>query len=97
MEDRSLPLDSEQEPDPATQAFARLEGEMALVRRAVQNLATEKAEIDIPDYSNTLGEMAKRLVAIKYGRRAEIAAFAVASGRSYFLGFCTDWAPKNTE
>lgn len=64
MEDRSLPLDSEQEPDPATQAFARLEGEMALVRRAVQNLATEKAEIDIPDYSNTLGEMAKRLVAI---------------------------------
>ena len=37
---------------------------MALVRRAVQNLATEKAEIDIPDYSNTLGEMAKRLVAI---------------------------------
>jgi Family of unknown function (DUF6118) len=64
MEDRSLPLVPEPEPDPATRAFARLEGEMALVRRAVQNLATEKAEIDIPDYSNTLGEMAKRLVAI---------------------------------
>lgn len=51
-------------PDPAIVAFKALEGEMALVRRAVQNLATEKAEIDIPDYSNTLGEMAKRLVAI---------------------------------
>lgn len=64
MEDRSLPWVPEPEPDPATRAFARLEGEMALMRRAVEHLATEKAEIDIPDYSNTLGEMAKRLVAI---------------------------------
>ena len=32
-------------------------------------------------------EVMKRLVAIKYGRRAEMAAFEVASGRSYFLGF----------
>ena len=31
-----------------------------------------------------------------YGRRAEMAALAVASGRSYFFGFCTVWAPKNT-
>ena len=28
---------------------------------------------------------------------AEIAAFAVASGRSYFFGFCVVLAPKNTE
>lgn len=52
-------------PDPATEAFIRLEGEMAMMRRAVANLATEKAEIDIPDYSKTLGEMANRLVAIE--------------------------------
>jgi hypothetical protein len=55
------------EADPATQAFTRLEGEMALMRRAVEHLATEKAEIVIPDYSTTLGEMAKRLGAIAQG------------------------------
>ncbi len=52
-------------PDPATRAFTRLEGEMAMMRRAVEHLATEKSEIDIPDYSKTLGEMANRLVAIE--------------------------------
>lgn len=55
------------EADPATQAFARLEGEMALVRRAVEHLAAEKAEIVIPDYSRTLGEMTKRLGAVAQG------------------------------
>ena len=59
-----LPYD-EPDPDPATRAFTRLEGEMAMMRRAVEHLATEKAEIDIPDYSKTLGEMANRLVSIE--------------------------------
>ena len=45
--------------DPAAAAFSRLEREIALIRRAVENLATEKANIDIPDYSSTLGEMAQ--------------------------------------
>ena len=45
--------------DPAAAAFTRLEGEVALVRRAVQQLAAEKAEIHIPDYSTTLGELSK--------------------------------------
>lgn len=49
--------------DPAAAAFSRLEGEIALMRRAVENLATEKANIDIPDYSSTLGEMAQHLEA----------------------------------
>src|SRR3546814_5268922 len=49
--------------DPATAAFQRLEGEIAVLRRAVENLATEKANIDIPDYSSTLGEMAEQLKA----------------------------------
>ncbi len=67
MEDRQLPrlLYDDPAPDPATRAFNRLEGEMAMMRRAVEHLATEKAEIDIPDYSHTLGEMAKRLVSIE--------------------------------
>ena len=47
--------------DPAAAAFARLEGEVALVRRAVQQLAAEKSEIRIPDYSTTLGEISKNL------------------------------------
>jgi hypothetical protein len=65
--DRQLPRLPYDEPDsdPATRAFTRLEGEMAMMRRAVEHLATEKAEIDIPDYSKTLGEMANRLVAIE--------------------------------
>lgn len=49
------------EPDEATQAFARLEGEMAMMRRAVQQLATERADISIPDYTETLGQMAGQL------------------------------------
>lgn len=67
MDDRQLPRlpYDEPDPDPATRAFTRLEGEMAMMRRAVEHLATEKSEIDIPDYSKTLGEMANRLVSIE--------------------------------
>jgi len=47
--------------DPAAEAFSRLEREMALMRRAVEHLAAEKADITIPDYTITLGEMAQYL------------------------------------
>ena len=69
----TLDLEPEPEPDPATldtagdpaaQAFARLEGELALMRRAVQHLAAERADIVIPDYGQTLTDMAKRMGAI---------------------------------
>lgn len=67
----TLDLDPEPDPpapeaagDPAAEAFARLEGELALMRRAVQHLAAERADIDIPDYGGTLTEMAKRMSAI---------------------------------
>lgn len=53
--------DAEVKSDPAAEAFARLEGEMALMRRAVQHLAAERADIVIPDYGSTLTEMTKRL------------------------------------
>ncbi len=49
------------ENDPAAEAFARLEGELALMRRAVEHLAAERADIVIPDYGKTLVEMTKRL------------------------------------
>ena len=69
----TLDLEPEPEPDPATpdtagdpaaEAFARLEGEMALMRRAVQHLAAERADIVIPDYGPTLTDMVKRIGAI---------------------------------
>jgi hypothetical protein len=52
------------ETDPATEAFARLEGEMAMVRHTVQNMARERADIVIPDYTATLGQMADQLVQV---------------------------------
>lgn len=75
-DDVELELDLEPEPDPpapeaasdpAAEAFALLEGELALMRRAVQHLAAERADIVIPDYEATLAEMAKRLAAISRG------------------------------
>jgi len=52
------------ETDPATEAFARLEGEMAMVRHTVQNMARERADIVIPDYTATLGKMADQLAQV---------------------------------
>ena len=53
-----------QESDPATEAFARLEGEMAMVRHTVQNMARERSDIVIPDYTATLGQMADQLAKV---------------------------------
>lgn len=50
--------------DPATQAFARLERQMALMRRAVEHLSSERAEIAGPDYSATLGKLANDLAKV---------------------------------
>src|SRR5690606_12000795 len=58
-----------QDADPATQAFEQMRGEMALVRRAVEKLAAERADIVIPDYSATLGEIAQRLGATAQGMK----------------------------
>lgn len=74
-DDVELTLDLEPEPDPdapvpeaagdpAAEAFARLEGELALMRRAVQHLAAERADIVIPDYGPTLTDMTKRIGAM---------------------------------
>jgi hypothetical protein len=57
-------LDAMEESDPATEAFTRLEGEMAMVRHSVQNIARERADIVIPDYTVTLGQMADQLAQV---------------------------------
>ena len=65
--------DERESEDLAAVAFTRLEGEVALVRRAVQQLAAEKSEIRIPDYSETLGELSKHLGAAERTLRAIVA------------------------
>src|SRR3546814_19350691 len=57
--------------DPATEAFARLEGEMAMVRHTVQNMARERADIVIPDYTATLSQMADQLAQASKTLRSE--------------------------
>lgn len=63
MDDIASPTEPETEEDSAAQAFARLDGRIAMMARAVEHLAAERASIDIPDYSATLGQMNARLAA----------------------------------
>lgn len=55
---------NEPEEETAAQAFARLDGRIAMMARAVEHLAAERASIDIPDYGATLGQMNTRLASI---------------------------------
>lgn len=64
VEPKAAPQPTRADIDPAAAAFTRLEEEMALMRRAVQQLAAERADIVIPDYNPTLKEMAKQLGAV---------------------------------
>jgi hypothetical protein len=64
VEPSAAPQPPDEDIDPAAAAFNRLQEEMALMRRAVQQLAAERADIVIPDYDPTLKEMAKQLAAV---------------------------------
>ncbi|MBA2932593.1 hypothetical protein HZF05_00665 [Sphingomonas sp. CGMCC 1.13654] len=63
MDDIASPIEQEPEEETAAQAFTRLDGRIAMMARAVEHLAAERASIDIPDYSATLGQMNTRLAA----------------------------------
>ena len=57
--------EDEHEPETAQEAFARVEGELALLRRAVERMAVERAEVpEQPDYSETLAGMVQRADAL---------------------------------
>lgn len=58
---------NEPEEESAAQAFTRLDGRIAMMARAVEHLAAERASTDIPDYSATLGQMNTRLAAVFQG------------------------------
>jgi hypothetical protein len=64
ISDKAGALSQPDEPDSAAEAFGRLEGQIALVRRAVEHLAAERADIVIPDYSPTLGQMTGQLAEV---------------------------------
>jgi hypothetical protein len=50
--------------DEAAAAFEELRQEIALMRRALGGLSAEHASIEVPDYSQTLGQMGRALNAI---------------------------------
>jgi hypothetical protein len=52
------------ESDAAEIAFQAIHRELAMVRRAVEHFVTERADIEIPDYSITLGEMKSEIAAL---------------------------------
>ena len=71
--------------DPAVLAFEELRQEVALVRRAVAGLAAERAAIEIPDYSETLGKIVQSsAVTAKYLR--------ALSDRPILHATMQDWA-----
>jgi flagellar hook-basal body complex protein FliE len=71
----------EHEPETAQEAFARVEGELALLRRAVERMAVERAELpEQPDYSETLAGMVQKIDATL--QRADALVAAARDGAS---------------
>ncbi|QCI96235.1 DUF6118 family protein [Novosphingobium sp. EMRT-2] len=77
--------EEQEESGGAAEAFERLSatieqmrGEQALMRRAIEGLAAERASIDVPDYSETLGHIAQGLDGIN-GRIDQIVGAIVKS------------------
>jgi hypothetical protein len=69
----------EHEPETAQEAFARVEGELALLRRAVERMAVERAELpEQPDYSETLAGMVQKIDATL--QRADALVVAARDG-----------------
>jgi flagellar hook-basal body complex protein FliE len=73
--------EDEHEPETAQEAFARMEGELALLRRAVERMAVERAELpEQPDYSETLAGMVQKIDATL--QRADALVKAAKDGAS---------------
>ena len=67
--------EDEHEPETAQEAFVRVEGELALLRRAVERIAVERAELpEQPDYSETLAGMVQKIDATLQRADALVAA-----------------------
>ncbi len=65
--------------DPAALAFEGVRAEVALLRRAVEGLAAERVEIEVPDYAPTLAQIAQsvRATSTRLDRMSEAPALAI--------------------
>ena len=71
--------EDEHEAETAQEAFTRVEGELALLRRAVERMAVERAELpEQPDYSETLAGMVQKIDATL--QRADALVVAARDG-----------------
>ncbi len=71
--------DQDQEPgDAAAEAFEGVRAEVALLRRAVERLAAERADKEVADYSETLARMSNNLTAT--AQRVDALAKGAAQG-----------------
>ena len=70
MAETPEPTQPQADADPATLAFEALREEVALVRRAVAGLSAERASIEIPDYSETLGQIVRASSATRQSVKA---------------------------
>ena len=71
--------EDEHEPETAQEAFARVEGELALLRRAVERMAIERVELpEQPDYSETLAGLLQTINATFH--RADALVVAAKEG-----------------
>ena len=66
-DEQSLLNEPEPQEETAAQAFARLDRRIAMMTRVVENMAAERMNIEVPDYSATLGQMNTRLAALAKG------------------------------
>lgn len=73
MDHQSLLNDPEPATETAAQAFTRLadgikamDGRVAMMSRAVENVSAERSSIDVPDYSKTLEQMNVRLAGFEH-------------------------------
>lgn len=74
-------MNDEHEPETAQEAFARVEGELSLLRRAVERMAAERAELPEPhDYSETLAGMVQKIDATL--QHTDVLAAAAQDGSS---------------
>jgi hypothetical protein len=52
-----LDVSDQEANDPASKEFVKLRREVAMMRLAIEKLADEPAKIEIPDYTDTLGDI----------------------------------------
>jgi Family of unknown function (DUF6118) len=70
---------SEQEVnDPASKEFVKLRREVAMMRLAIEKLADEPAKIEIPDYTDTLGDLTAQIKATSDGLQSLLTQPALA-------------------